>query len=146
MPVVWAAMGVDFFTLRKPSVPHEVRAMDWPLLSVTWMWVLHKKRKFTSCTFSDLSFSCLILQSTEEQLRVLLKKLSDSSGIWTYTSDYKLNFSACAIQQESKKFQIHFKITLFLESLWLFSVSLLPLKDNSKSIFTYSYNRIFIIK
>lgn len=44
MPVVWAAIGVDFFILRKPSVPHEVLAMDWPSLSVTWMWVLQKRR------------------------------------------------------------------------------------------------------
>lgn len=95
MPVVWAAIGVDFFTLRKPSVPHEVLAMDWPLLSVTWMWVLHKKK-------DKFSFSCLILQSTEEQLRVKLR-LSDSSGIWTYTSDYKLNFSASAIDLTSNK-------------------------------------------
>ena len=40
IPVVCAAMGVDFFTLRNPSAPHEVLATNCPLWSVTLMSVL----------------------------------------------------------------------------------------------------------
>lgn len=40
IPAVWAATGVDFLMFLKPSVPHDVRTIDCPTLSVSWMCVL----------------------------------------------------------------------------------------------------------
>lgn len=40
IPAVWAATGVDFLMFLKPSVPHDVRTIDCPALSVSWMCVL----------------------------------------------------------------------------------------------------------
>lgn len=50
IPVDWAATGVDFLMFLKPSVPHDVRTMDRPALSVSWMCVLGAREEKCFCT------------------------------------------------------------------------------------------------